>query len=170
MWNKECSNLIFSFVGEGFVGVCLDWGVLKHRCVIISVYAKCDLAAKRRLWDKLLQVRRVVGEAVWCILGDFNAVRNADERRGINFDLSNTHALEMNYFNSFLREMEVEDQNLLERRYTWFHPNGCAMSRIDRILVSEEWNEVWGDSSLWVLPRDISDHCPLLLKEGGFRP
>jgi hypothetical protein len=27
---------------------------------------------------------------------------------------------------------------------------------------------LWGDSSLWVLPRDVSDHCPLVLKEGGW--
>jgi hypothetical protein len=38
------------------------------------------------------------------------------------------------------------------------------MSRIDRVLVSPEWLEVWGMSSVWVGPRDISDHCPLVLK------
>jgi hypothetical protein len=38
------------------------------------------------------------------------------------------------------------------------------MSRIDRILVSPEWLELWGDSVLWVGPRDISDHCLLFLK------
>ena len=26
----------------------------------------------------------------------------------------------------------------------------------------------WGDTSLWVLPRDVSDHCPLILKVGGW--
>jgi len=25
---------------------------------------------------------------------------------------------------------------------------------------------MWGDNSLWVLPRDVSDHCPLILKYG----
>lgn len=41
------------------------------------------------------------------------------------------------------------------------------MSRIDRVLVSKNWESTWGTSSLWVLPRDVSDHCQLLLKAGG---
>jgi hypothetical protein len=27
---------------------------------------------------------------------------------------------------------------------------------------------VWGENSLWVLPRDVSDHCPSVLKNGGW--
>jgi hypothetical protein len=42
------------------------------------------------------------------------------------------------------------------------------MSRIDRVLISEEWVTFWGDNSLWVLPRDVSDHCPLILKDEGW--
>jgi hypothetical protein len=38
------------------------------------------------------------------------------------------------------------------------------MSRIDRGWVSPEWLEVWGDCSVWVCSRDISDHCSLVLK------
>jgi len=33
------------------------------------------------------------------------------------------------------------------------------MSRIDRVLLSLEWSHLWGETSLWVLPRDVSDHC-----------
>lgn len=60
--------------------------------------------------------------------------------------------------------MEVEDLNVLGRRFSWYHPNGRSMSRIDRVLIYEEWGLLWGDSSLWVLPRDVSDHCPLILQ------
>lgn len=38
------------------------------------------------------------------------------------------------------------------------------MSRLDSILVSDNWFEIWGDGSLWALERDFSDHCSLLLK------
>lgn len=43
------------------------------------------------------------------------------------------------------------------------------MSRLDRILVSENWFETWGDGSLWALERDVSNHCPLVLKYSGER-
>ncbi|MCI11540.1 transposon TX1 putative protein [Trifolium medium] len=56
------------------------------------------------------------------------------------------------------------DLPLLGRHFTWCHANGTTMSRIDRVIISMEWMEVWGDCTLWVCPRDVSDHCPLVLK------
>jgi len=62
----------------------------------------------------------------------------------------------------------LEYHKVLGRRFTWYHPNGRSMSRIDRMLISEEWNRYWGETTLWVLHRDVSDHCPLVLKVGGW--
>lgn len=82
LWNKSYSKLIFSFSGDGFVGVCLEWGPLATRCFVVNIYSKCDLVAKRRLWDNLVEVKEGLGDGVWCMVGDFNAVRCRDERRG----------------------------------------------------------------------------------------
>lgn len=119
------------------MGVCLDWGVLKHRCLVIIVYSKCDLPAKKRLWEKLIEFRRSLGEGVWCILGDFNSVRWSDERRGVNEVVSSSQREEVILFNNFVRDVELEDLNVLGRRFSWFHPNGRSMSRIDRVLIFE---------------------------------
>jgi len=167
IWSKTNNETNSVFVGEGYVGVCLDWGVLKHRCYIVNVYSKCDLPAKKRLWERLVELRKTLGEGVWCILGDFNTVCSSDER-GANNRGSSSQRDEIFLFNNFVRDVDLEDLNVLGRRFTWYHPNGRAMSRIDRVLVSEEWGSLWGDSSLWVLPRDVSDHCPLILKEVGW--
>jgi hypothetical protein len=70
--------------------VCLEWGAHNQKCIIINVYSKCDLEAKKRLWDKLVEIRGDLGEAAWCILGDFNAVCNRDERRGVNDESSSS--------------------------------------------------------------------------------
>lgn len=50
LWSNINNSTNSIFVGEGYVGVCLDWGVLRHKCYIVNVYSKCDLPAKRRLW------------------------------------------------------------------------------------------------------------------------
>ena len=42
------------------------------------------------------------------------------------------------------------------------------MLRIDRVLVSLDWEDHFGNGSQRVLPSVISDHCPLLLEVGGF--
>ena len=43
------------------------------------------------------------------------------------------------------------------------------MSRIDRALVSLDWEEHFENTSQWVLPRVILDHCSLLLEAGVVR-
>ena len=40
------------------------------------------------------------------------------------------------------------------------------MARLDRFLVSEEWDSHFGGTRQNILPRPISDHVPILL-EGG---
>jgi len=157
LWHKSNSVKVNTFQGEGYVGVSLDWGVEKKRCVIVNVYSKCDLASKRRLWEHLLEERRNRGEEAWCVVGDFNVVCSRDERKGINEEISSSQLLEMSLFNNFISEVELDDMSVLGRRFTWYHPNGRSMSRIDRVFISKEWFHMWGDNSLWVLPRDVSD-------------
>jgi len=142
--------------------------VLRRRCVIINVYAKCDVEAKKRLWERLILARRNLGEGAWCILGDFNVVGARDERRGVDLEASPSQIMDMNYYQGFVRDVELEDHKLLGRKFTWYHLNGRSMSRIDRVLISEEWNRFWGDTSLWVLHKDVSDHYPVVLKTGGW--
>ena len=43
------------------------------------------------------------------------------------------------------------------------------MSRIDRALVSLDWEEHFENVSQRVLTRIILDHCPLLLEAGTIR-
>ncbi|MCI06900.1 transposon TX1 putative 149 kDa protein, partial [Trifolium medium] len=39
-----------------------------------------------------------------------------------------------------------------------------SMSRIDRVLASGDWLALGENPALWVLPRSISDHCPLVFR------
>jgi len=164
VWRKSASKLIFSFVGEGLVGVCLEWGPLKRRCLVVNIYSKCDLVGKQRLWEKLVFIRNFLGVGAWCFIGDFNSVLHREERRGTNFDPSTVSRREIGLFNDVVNNLEVEDVNLVGRKFTWYNSNGLVMSRIYRAFISEEWGDFWGNVSLWALPRDVSDHCPMVLK------
>jgi hypothetical protein len=70
----------------------------------------------------------------------------------------------MSGFGDFIRSMDLVDLPVLGRRFSWFHSNGISMSRIDRMLVSEDWLTLWNSPSLWILSRSVSDHCPLVLR------
>jgi hypothetical protein len=164
IWSSSAALLLFSFVGEGFVGVCLEWGPLKKVCFVINVYSSCDLNGKRRLWESLVVLKRQYGRGAWGLIGDFNATLNQEERRGVNAGVLSSARVEVAEFGDFVRDMELIDLPLVGRNFTWFHPNGISMSRIDRFLVSDDWLGIWNNPVLWVLPRTISDHCTLLLK------
>lgn len=154
-------NLIFSFSGSGFAGICLEWGVRKIRCFVVNVYSPCNLEGKWKLWQDLMMSKRGFGGAIWCVMGDFNVVSNLDQRRGLH-DIRGSSEIEE--FNYFITEMDLVDVPLLGRKFTWYQADGTAMSRLDRFLLSEGWIQEMGVSSQWSLNMDVSDHCPIILK------
>lgn len=69
-------------------------------------------------------------------------------------------------FRRFVEDMDLFDPPLLGRRFTWYKADGSAMSRLDRFLLSQEWLQVWEVEGQWALNRDVSNHCPIILKQG----
>ncbi|WJX38360.1 hypothetical protein P8452_26031 [Trifolium repens] len=168
LWDSDRGKLLYSFQGQGFLGVVLEWGEKNIRCIVLNVYAPCNLEAKKQLWVDLIVARRTHMADLWCMLGDFNSVREATERRGAaythNRELSKIIKEDQRLFNVLIDNLELEDLKLFGRKFTWVQPNGACASRLDRILVSSNWKDTWGEVSLWALQRDVSDHCPLILK------
>jgi hypothetical protein len=118
IWRKSLLSIVFSFSGCGFVGVCLDVVQDQSRCYILNVYAKCNLTDKRRLWSEILMSKRGFGGERWCIVGDFNSVRDRGERRGSRIYGGQSQYSEMIEFVKFLKELELSDMALLGRRFT----------------------------------------------------
>jgi hypothetical protein len=60
--------------------------------------------------------------------------------------------------------LELRDIHLHVRRYTW--SNECAsptLVKLDRLLASLEWEDMFPFCFLEALSSDISDQCPILL-------
>jgi hypothetical protein len=66
-----------------------------------------------------------LGDKKVCICGDFNAVRNGEERRSGR--------------NGVIADNMLVDLPLHGRKYTWFKGDGNSMSRLDCFLLSAEW-------------------------------
>jgi len=128
----------------------------------MNVYAPCSNSEKFTLWRYIEQIKSNKNCTIWCVLRDFNSVRFECERSGIRKEL--TYKTKMDKFNDFIQNYELLDIPVVERKYTWYHPNGMAKSRIDRILVSEEWLQLWPDSKQFIISRLVSDHCVIVVK------
>ncbi|KAL8538926.1 hypothetical protein ACS0TY_000790 [Phlomoides rotata] len=80
--------------------------------------------------------------------------------------------------NEFLRE-DRKQANLFElplicRFYTWYRKDGSCKSKLDRMLVNDEWLNRWPNYSMKNCGRTFSDHCPIFIessvKEWGPKP
>ncbi|GKV50980.1 hypothetical protein SLEP1_g57658 [Rubroshorea leprosula] len=158
MWDRRQFVKREDFSSDGFVGLAGEWGANKRQYLLINVYGPNDRQKKASLWEEL---RKMVTEkeGCWLIAGDFNAVRGLEERRGRSGE-----SPDMKDFDEFIVTTDLVDVKLSNRKYTWYKPDGTARSRLDRFLLSTEMSNTEGEWIQQGLPRNISDHCAIVLK------
>jgi hypothetical protein len=70
-------------------------------------------------------------------------------------------------FNAVIDGLNLKEIQLTGRKYTW--ANNLAVptfEKLDRILVTTEWEEKYPLTTVHALTRGVSDHTPLLLNSG----
>ncbi|XP_068504131.1 uncharacterized protein [Phaseolus vulgaris] len=75
------------------------------------------------------------------------------------------YSREIDGFNAFIEKVELVVIPMIRRKYTWYKPNVLVKSRIDRVLVSKEWVEVWLHCKQFFFSRSVFDHCAIVIKD-----
>ncbi|KAI9116654.1 hypothetical protein K1719_012312 [Acacia pycnantha] len=125
------------------------------------VYGSLNIVQRRELWQDLKQISRSTN-VPWCVGGDMNATLSTDERyswrssRGPDRD-----------FCRFVEEVALNDLGFIGPPFTW-RRTGVA-SRLDQVLGSSSWLEIFPNAAVKHLNWYKSDHRPLLLQLDGFR-
>ncbi|GKU98554.1 hypothetical protein SLEP1_g11546 [Rubroshorea leprosula] len=158
VWNRGEFVKQREFSGDGFVGISGEWGSQKLKCNLVNVYAPNDRKKKLKLWEDL---RHMIEEEEgrWLFAGDFNAVRCANEKKG-----KTGEKMEMREFDEFIVSAGLVDLKLANRCFTWYRPDGSSMSRLDRVLMSDEMYNLGKEWVQQGLKRTVSDHCPIIVK------
>ncbi|KAF5461248.1 hypothetical protein F2P56_021060 [Juglans regia] len=130
----------------------------------VGVYGP-NLDSKRRLlWEELAGVLSW-WEIPCCIGGDFNISRFPSERSGVSHLTA-----AMRDFSDFISEQELMDLPLSGGTFTWSNNRDCpSWSRIDRFLLTPDWEAHFPDVVQRRLPRLCSDHFPIILDCGGIQ-
>jgi hypothetical protein len=71
-------------------------------------------------------------------------------------------------FNAIIGSLDLRELELSNRKYTWANSRETpTYERLDRALVSTEWESKYPLATVQALTRKISDHTPLLLDTGN---
>ncbi|KVH96764.1 Endonuclease/exonuclease/phosphatase [Cynara cardunculus var. scolymus] len=67
-------------------------------------------------------------------------------------------------FNDFIRDSGLIEVRSGGRKFTKMSANGAKHSKLDKYLVSSNFLSHWPMPSAMILPRYLSDHCPILFR------
>nr|GEV75170.1 RNA-directed DNA polymerase, eukaryota [Tanacetum cinerariifolium] len=103
VWDNNLFMELNATVSDYFVMVRGTWVTNSKVLLIISVYAPQELTEKKLIWDYLCHViANRKGEVI--VMGDFNEVRNKNERFGLIYNVQGANA-----FNSFISSAGLEE-------------------------------------------------------------
>ncbi|KAJ9565840.1 hypothetical protein OSB04_001806 [Centaurea solstitialis] len=144
---------------KNFLAVIGKWEKKDGLIGCVNVYGPNDLRERAILWSKLDQLC-AKEEVSWVFFGDFNEVRNPQER--LNSEASKKG---MNDFNDFIRRNNLEDFSLGGNKFTRISDDGRKFSKLDRFLASKSFGELWKNLNAGTLEKKWSDHLPILLRD-----
>ncbi|KAG6625187.1 hypothetical protein CIPAW_16G079100 [Carya illinoinensis] len=114
----------------------------EYQWAFASVYGPNLDCAGSVLWDELAGLSSI-WDFPWCIGGNFNITRFSSEQSG-----GSSFNSPMVDFSNFIYEQDLLDIPLTAGTYTWSsnreHP---TWSRINKFLVSPEWEDITLNSS-----------------------
>ena len=94
------------------------------------------------------------------IVGDgFNIIRYSNE----NSTLNGVHRYTP-LFNSIIQFYELRELIMNGRMFTWSNnQENPVFEKLDRVLVTKEWEDLFPQATVNRLPREVSDHNPLIV-------
>jgi exonuclease III len=128
---------------------------------LTGYYGYHERGRRRLAWDFLRNLSNQF-TGPWCILGDFNDIMDASEKRGRNI---RSNWL-INGFRQAVLESGLVDVLVEGYPYTWFKSLGtsrAAEERLDRALANNGWFNLFPSAMLENLASPSSDHYPILL-------
>ncbi|XP_019266683.1 PREDICTED: uncharacterized protein LOC109244105 [Nicotiana attenuata] len=129
--------------------------------IISAVYAKCDAVLREDLWDSLRDIADRY-KLPWLIAGDFNCIVDPGEKKG-----GKPHGMSKSLpFIQCIMDCELIDPGYSGSIFTWCNgwcPEKRIWKRLDRVLINQEWLNLFDSTSVNHLIRTGSDHSPLFV-------
>lgn len=123
-----------------------------------GVYGPHQDTEKEGFLEELREVRNYC-TGPWVIGGDFNMIYSDEDKNNDNLNRAM-----MGRFRRFVNDKDLKEIPLIGRRYTWSNEREApTLVKLDRVLCTSEWEDLFPNCSLHSHATEISDHCPLIL-------
>jgi exonuclease III len=123
-----------------------------------GVYGPQSDELKIQFLQELRNIRMACADP-WAVGGDFNLIYRTHDKSNVNMDRAM-----MGHFRRLLNDVELSEVDLMDMRFTWSNEREApTLVRLDRVFVSEGWDQLFLDCVLQSSASDVFDHCPLLL-------
>jgi exonuclease III len=133
----------------------------KFKCRICVVYGAVDEENKQEFLDELHDCVVEYNEPL-LIGGDFNLVRSQKDKSNEVVDIK-----WCDKYNEWFNRNSLIEIGLTERDFTWSNnQERVIISHIDRIFCSTEFEAQYPLATARALPRNPSDHAPILWESG----
>ncbi|XP_015054917.1 uncharacterized protein LOC107001349 [Solanum pennellii] len=122
--------------------------------LISVVYARCNALERLELWEELERINDR-DRCPWIIGGDFNVILNEEEKLG-GLPFTQHEAID---FASFICMCALSEVHTIGSNITWWNgqiEEECIFKRLDRILVIQEFEEVFPSSET---PQKFQEDC-----------
>ncbi|GKA68338.1 reverse transcriptase domain, reverse transcriptase zinc-binding domain protein, partial [Tanacetum coccineum] len=129
------------------------------------VYASNSGVERRILWNELRNIKAITSGCPWLLMGDFNVTLNLEEHSAGGSKING----DMQAFRDCVNDIEVEDINSSGLFFTWIKsplkPETSVLKKLDRVMISTEFIDKYGDAYASFLPFLIFDHSPVNVKK-----
>ncbi|XP_071729010.1 uncharacterized protein [Rutidosis leptorrhynchoides] len=134
VWNPSIIDVSEAVEGEFFLAIKGHLLGCNSEIEIVNVYGPHSTEKKVRFWDELGKLLNSK-DMSWLVGGDFNEIA----RGSLKFHSGG-------------------------KKFTRICENGLKFSKLDRFLISCKLADLWPNISATTLPKHLSDHCPILLR------
>ena len=113
----------------------------------------------KMLFLEELAARRELCPGAWMVIGDFNMILQASDKSNSHLDRRM-----MRKFRQFVDGNGLKELYMHGRAFTWSNEREVpTLTKIDKALVSVDWEIDYPDCLLQAMSTSASDHCPLHL-------
>ncbi|XP_026443730.1 uncharacterized protein LOC113343831 [Papaver somniferum] len=152
LWSRDIPESVVLNTSRQAITIGVD-GVM-----ISLVHASSVQITRRELWRQLNLGDQQVP---WLVIGDFNCVLQNEEKKGGG--IPNTDVV--NEFSDWIDDNNLFEAELLGSKFTWSNRQSGVrriISKIDRAVINEYWLNRFENWRCKALPRQVSDHSPLI--------